>query len=152
MTGYMVSDDVCLDTTATYCANDFDFLAITSEQNFDWDGILGLSPPAPSNGPSYIKALYDSGVISEYTATFWLNLDSVGSSTATFGGVPDGATLGDTFTQELVQDLETWWTVSLGSVTLGGQNIKPSGTQYAAIDSGSSLLIMPPEDYENFLD
>ena len=68
--------------------------------DFPYDGILGLSQSNESyngNGTSYMKALYDQKVIGSNEITFWLNVDGVASSTVTFGGVPDGSSIGKTF-------------------------------------------------------
>ena len=89
-----------------------------------------------------MKALYTQSVIDKEIATFWLNLQSEGDSYVTFGGVPGDAMTGDTYTQDLIQKYDVWWTVSLGSVKLGGQSIKSSGTKYAILDTGTSLLTM----------
>lgn len=70
----------------------------------------------------------------------------------TFGGVPDAATKGETYTQDLVQQWDYWWTVTLGEVNLGGTNIKDSGAKYAILDTGTSLLTMSQADYYNFVD
>lgn len=98
LVGYIGSDQVCL--TEDMCANDFKFFVITSQEGLTgYDGILGMSPDDESqNGPSYIKALYDQGVIQEKVVTFWLNLWSDDDSYVTLGGAPPNSTVGETFT------------------------------------------------------
>ena len=73
--GYIDSDTVCLSSSGSACASDFEFVVITQEDGLNGlDGILGMSPANESqNGPSYMKALVMQGVIDEPVATFWLN-------------------------------------------------------------------------------
>lgn len=55
----MGTDYVCLSdyVGSSTCVNDFNFFIITKETGLSNDGILGLGPPYPENGPSYIAAL-----------------------------------------------------------------------------------------------
>ena len=71
--GLYVKDNVCLSSTT--CVADFEFFMIEKEEGLQGlSGILGMSPvDEEKNGPSYVKALYDAGTISEEKATFWLN-------------------------------------------------------------------------------
>ena len=65
----------------------------------------------------------------------------------TFGGEPDDATTGETHTQKLDAKNDMWWTVTLGSVEYGGENMKGSGINYAILDTGSSYLTIGQEDF-----
>ena len=127
-------------------------MVITSQSGLDgYDGILGLSPPDEAqNGPSYTKQLYEQGVIDKEQVTFWLNTYSKADltpSTVTFGGVPANATVGETFSQDLFNRYDQWWTVKMHNVEYGGQDIKNSGIGYAILDTGTSLLYLGTEDY-----
>jgi len=64
--------------------------------------------------------------------------------------VPENATKGETFTQDLYNRYDQWWTVKLHGVEYGGDDIKDSGIAYAILDSGTSLLYLGKEDYDNF--
>ena len=44
-----------------------------------------------------MKALYDQKIIGSNQITFWLNFDGVADSYVTFGGVPDGSSIGEMF-------------------------------------------------------
>lgn len=61
----MTNDNVCLvnSTASNTYTDDFDFFVITSATGMSnlFDGILGMGPPAFSNGPSYIEALISQG-------------------------------------------------------------------------------------------
>ena len=60
------------------CADNFEFLAMTKSKGLNGnDGILGFSPADESNGPSYMRALYDQGKIDEEVATFWINDEGI---------------------------------------------------------------------------
>ena len=120
--GHMDSDVTCLDRAGANCADDFEFYVITESDGLDgMDGILGLSPiNEAQNGPSYLNALYTQGVISEETATFWLNWADEALSYVTFGGMPENASTGTTYKQELDTKNDQWWTVTLGDVEYDG--------------------------------
>ena len=99
-----------------------------------------------------MKALYDQKVIGSNEITFWLNVDGVASSTVTFGGVPDGSSIGKTFSQDLVESEYDWWIVKMQDVNYGGSDIKVSGVKEAMFDTGSSHIIMDSEDYTKFIE
>lgn len=53
----VLKDKVCISKTDNdhLCAKDFKFMAITNQEGLNGaDGILGLSPAKPENGPSYV--------------------------------------------------------------------------------------------------
>jgi len=57
--------------TESTVVQDFGFFLIKWETGLSGlDGILGLSPAASGNGPSFVEALYDAGVIAEKVVTF----------------------------------------------------------------------------------
>jgi hypothetical protein len=58
LNGEILSDDVCIDPALRFCATNFTFFGITNQSGLeDLDGILGLSPIAAQNGPSFMGAL-----------------------------------------------------------------------------------------------
>ena len=149
----MASDVTCLDTSGETCAESFEFYVITKSEGLDgMDGILGLSPiNEAQNGPSYLSALYTQGVIEEETATFWLNWYDEAESYVTFGGMPESASIGATYKQDLDTKNDQWWTVTLGAVEYDGQSIKDSGIDYAILDTGTSFITMGQADYYNLI-
>ena len=136
------------------CVQDFQFFMITSQTGLNGnDGILGLSPAnEQQNGPSFIKSLYDQGTIDQEIATFWLNYNGDADSLIMLGGVPPNSTVGETFSQDLVERYDQWWTVKMHDVNYGDDGIKDSGIGYAILDTGTSLLYLGTEDYYNFVD
>jgi hypothetical protein len=66
---YVVGDDyndtVCIGTSHGNCVDGFRFLSVTDvDPNIiPLDGMIGLAPDDPSNGPSYIASLKDAGMI-----------------------------------------------------------------------------------------
>jgi hypothetical protein len=50
------------------------------------DGMLGLAPDDPMNGPSFIATLYNQGIISSKIFGLLITQASVSSSTITMGG------------------------------------------------------------------
>lgn len=103
-----------------------------------------------------MQSLYDSGAIDENTATFWFGLKDMDGekeeekSLVTLGGMPENCTRGETFTQYLNKDFSMWWTTEMDSIKYGDEEIKTSNVDYTIIDSGTSLLYLPYEDYQNF--
>lgn len=67
------------------------------------------------------------------------------------GGIPPNSTVGETFRQDLVTRYDQWWTVRMNNVELDGDDIKDSGIGYAILDTGTSLLYLGTEDYQNFV-
>ena len=60
LTGYMMADRVCLSDYSDLqtCVSNFGFFLITKQTGLGaYNGILGLSPNAGQNGPSYVGAL-----------------------------------------------------------------------------------------------
>ena len=61
-------------------------MGITKQSGIDgFDGILGLAPDDTGNGPSYISALKDSGIIDKKIISFFLSRST--GSKFSFGGV-----------------------------------------------------------------
>lgn len=91
---YVVGDDwfdtVCIGNTPSdsnaNCVKQFRFLSVTDIAPYltPMDGMLGLGPDDPSNGPSYVAALYESGVIGR--KMFGLKFGTADNSMITFGG------------------------------------------------------------------
>jgi hypothetical protein len=87
----MASDNVCLGNNTNSCVQDFAFFEITKATgSFPNNGILGLGPIYASSGPSYMQALFNSSMISEFKLSFQLNYANVTGSLANYAdfGVP----------------------------------------------------------------
>lgn len=60
-----MNDTVCVQDQNKYCVKNFRFLDIlkVKSQMAPMDGVIGLAPDDPSNGPSFIATLADQGKI-----------------------------------------------------------------------------------------
>ena len=113
-----------------------------------------MSPIDPSlnDGDSLVSALSSSDIIDSKKVTFWLNL-SPKNSTVTFGSnIPDNIRHHQTVSLNLEKKYKNWWTVSLHKINYGTTNIKGSDTNYAILDTGTSLIAIAKTDYNNFVE
>ena len=65
--------------------------------------------------------------------------------------MPNNIRKGDSVTLDLYKKYDTWWTVDLRGSHYGTTNIKASGTNYAILDTGTSLIAISNTDYNNFV-
>lgn len=67
VTGDDYKDNVCFSSSAkvSTCVSDFRFLSVFSydPRIIDMDGMAGLAPDDPANGPSFVAALYNAKLI-----------------------------------------------------------------------------------------
>jgi hypothetical protein len=66
------------------------------------------------------------------------------------GGAPTSSVVGNFATENLYSTYNTWWSVMLGGVSMGGTNIRSTTNNLAIVDTGTSLLYMLWSDYINF--
>ena len=128
------------------------------------DGILGLSPGDMSlqdderrslrgnNTNRFIENLYEQGKIQERVFSFFLseynNYREIPAFT--IGGYDiEKFAPNQTLTWNYVTD-DTYWTVKLSQVSLGDRQI-PLSTTNAILDTGTSYLAMPENEFANFL-
>jgi len=66
VTGDDYPDKVCVNNLQT-CVNPFRFISVTDldPRIIPIDGMVGLAPDDPNNGPSFVAALYDNNMISQ---------------------------------------------------------------------------------------
>lgn len=116
------------------------------------DGYFGLSPSYRNATLSLPDQLYEQGSISENKFTIWINNDAanIQSASITFGGMPEGATLGETFSMSINTAKSQWWTVSYKGLLYGSDNIYGSNIKYAIIDSGTMYINLGNQDFTNF--
>ena len=148
----MGADTVCLsDTNSESCVNNFQFFMIDSETGLNQvDGILGLSPAVDANGPSYMEALHSQGQIDEYKVSFQLNNDyQTTTNYADFGTPVASRYAGEQWHSKLVKKDDTWWTLRVNGLQLGSSDIMSGVMSYGIIDTGTSLMYLPPSDYIN---
>jgi hypothetical protein len=62
-----IIDTVCIYKKEGYCAEEFRFLSVdkVDAKMLSVDGVIGLAPDDPSNGPSFIASLHKQFIISE---------------------------------------------------------------------------------------
>lgn len=67
VTGDDYPDKVCVNNLQT-CVNPFRFISVTDldPRIIPIDGMVGLAPDDPNNGPSFVAALYDNNMISKF--------------------------------------------------------------------------------------
>jgi hypothetical protein len=107
-------DRVCMHDNNT-CVLNFRFLGVTNSQNISAiDGIIGLAPDDPSNGPSFVAQLKTDGYIDKKMFGIGLKTSS-SNANITFGSV-------DSSYSNIIwynQKYNSNWTVELWSVTIG---------------------------------
>ena len=108
---------------------------------------MGLSPIAPdkNKGSSIVEALSSADIIDKEKVTFFINTENVQSS-VTFGSVPDNIRNG-IVDLDLYEKYDNWWTVKLRGFHYGGKNMATAGTNYAILDTGTSLMAISKSDY-----
>lgn len=117
------------------------------------DGILGLSPDDPNNGPSYIAQLKDNKVIEQKIVSFFFSRAK--QSEFTFGGykqylIKEGPQE-DGFGIHWYNLIGTrYWEVEIRDLKVESQSIFSSETKIAILDSGTSMMSMPFTDFNKF--
>ena len=87
-----------------------------------------------------VQALADAKIIDSQRVTFAINFDGTASE-VTFGDEPDGIRNG-IVTLDLYSKYDQWWTVKLRGNHYGGKNIQVANTNYAILDTGTSLIAL----------
>lgn len=116
------------------------------------DGYFGLSPSFRNATLSLPDQLYEAGVISENKFTIWINNNADDSKSASmiFGGMPEGATRGESYSLSINTAKSQWWTVSYKGLLYGSDSIYGSNIKYAIIDSGTTFINLGNQDFLNF--
>ena len=151
--GKEVQDTIRLDNLTI---NKMPFCSI-KEVDFDnqdylkFSGLVGLSYSSLSKYTeiSFVKQMGLNGLIDYEIFAFYLSTE--GESEFTIGYVDLTKTKSNLMYYEVI--LREWWTISVSSVTLGGEgkNLCESVSCPAIIDSGTSLITMPFHLYKSVL-
>jgi Eukaryotic aspartyl protease len=72
------------------------------------------------------------------------------SNYADFGETVSSRYVGDFWHAKLVKKDNTWWTLPLNDFAYNSNSIMTGVMKYAIVDTGTSLLYIPPNDYANF--
>ncbi len=112
------------------------------------DGMLGLGPDDPSNGPSFVAEIANQGIVTH--KMFGLIMSQKGVSEITFGGYDEtwmkyrGIDI-DYFPQTNA----TRWEIELRDVKMMTKSFW-QGTTKAVIDSFYKVITLPTAEFSNF--
>nr|AHZ33698.2 pepsin [Chelon labrosus] len=113
------------------------------------DGILGLA--FQSIAADYVVPVFynkiKQGLVSQPMFSVYLSGNSEESSEVFFGGVDSSHYTGEIKWIPLSSD--TYWQISMDSVTINGQTVACSGGCQAIIDTGTSMIVGPTTDINN---
>ncbi|KAF3097879.1 hypothetical protein TWF569_011461 [Orbilia oligospora] len=120
--------------------------------NFPVDGILGLGFPSASilKVPTFIENLISHNVISKHIFGAYLHrtADNKNGGTITFGGIDASRIEGGVEALKYydVNTTTSLWSIRLSDVVLDGQNANFQEGRNVIIDTGTALILIPPED------
>ncbi|XP_040465603.1 pepsin A-like [Falco naumanni] len=116
-----------------------------------FDGILGLAFPsiASSGATPVFDNMMSEGLVAKDLFSVYLSRDGQSGSFVLFGAIdPYYTTNGISW---IPLSAETYWQITMDSVSIGGEIAAcPSGCQ-AIVDTGTSLLAVPPTALNNIL-
>ncbi|KAM9605977.1 LOW QUALITY PROTEIN: pepsin A-5 [Morphnus guianensis] len=117
-----------------------------------FDGILGLAfPSISSSGATPVfDNMMSEGLVAKDLFSVYLSRDGKRGSFVLFGGIdPHYTTNGISW---IPLSAETYWQISMDSVSIGGEPVACSFGCQAIVDTGTSLLAMPNRALSNILD
>ncbi|XP_036993671.2 pepsin A-like [Artibeus jamaicensis] len=114
-----------------------------------FDGILGLAfPSISSSGATPVfDNIWDQGLVSQDLFSVYLSSNDESESVVMFGGIDSSYYTGSLNWVPL--SAETYWQITVDSVTMNGKTIACSGSCQAIIDTGTSLLAGPTNAIAN---
>ncbi|XP_045710684.1 pepsin A [Phyllostomus hastatus] len=114
-----------------------------------FDGILGLAYPsiAASGATPVFDNIWDQGLISQDLFSVYLSSNDQSGSVVMFGGIDSSYYTGNLNWVPLSS--ETYWQITVDSITMNGQAIACSGGCQAIVDTGTSLLAGPTNAIAN---
>lgn len=161
-------DNVCLtnhakDPLGNTCIFDFEFLAITHQFKFEYQGVFGISPTNLTNeGPSYLQALKRAGKIDEAIISFSLGHKSdlykeEFASYVIFGGIDDSAYIGDLYRFYLATPY--YWAPQIDGIAYDNKLFdsidkasKFNNDNIAIFDTGAAYIHIPTKYYDILVD
>uniref|UniRef100_A0A7I4YID4 Peptidase A1 domain-containing protein n=1 Tax=Haemonchus contortus TaxID=6289 RepID=A0A7I4YID4_HAECO len=161
--GSLYSDIVCFDTEPKHCFRQ-EFVCAEYVLGSDGtipDGTLGMAWPLASQGDitTPLEHLFaNKTACPEAVFAFWLNrnyLDDDEGGELTLCGTDPSRYQGNITWVQLYG--EFYWEVLLGGITVGAESGNPypleiPGNFMAAVDSGTSFIVGPPENIQEILD
>uniref|UniRef100_A0A670Z8T6 pepsin A n=1 Tax=Pseudonaja textilis TaxID=8673 RepID=A0A670Z8T6_PSETE len=114
-----------------------------------FDGILGLAYPrlSASGATPVFDNMMSEGLVSQDLFSVFLSSDGQQGSFVMFGGIDSSYYTGSLNWVPLSAEL--YWQITLDSITVNGQTIACSGGCQAIVDTGTSLLVGPPNGIAN---
>ncbi|XP_072522703.1 pepsin A-like [Salminus brasiliensis] len=109
------------------------------------DGILGLAYPrlSASNAQPVFDNMVQQGLVQDYFSVY-LSSNSQTGSEVVFGGSDPNHYTGSLVWIPLSS--ETYWQITMDSVTVNGQVVACNGGCQAIVDTGTSLIVGPNSD------
>ncbi|KAM6951187.1 pepsin A-like [Aplochiton taeniatus] len=110
------------------------------------DGILGLAYPrlAASGATPVFDNMMSENLVSSDIFGVYLSRNSAQGSEVTFGGVDSNHYTGQIAWIPL--SAETYWQITVDSITINGQVVACNGGCQAIVDTGTSLIAGPTQD------
>ncbi|XP_077675975.1 pepsin A-like [Eretmochelys imbricata] len=114
-----------------------------------FDGILGLAfPSISSSGATPVfDNMMNEGLVSQDLFSVYLSSNDRTGSFVMFGGIDSSYYSGSL--NWIPLSSESYWEITMDSVTMNGETIACSGGCRAVIDTGTSLLAGPPSGISN---
>ncbi|XP_029114792.1 pepsin A-like [Scleropages formosus] len=121
----------------------------TFMQYMQADGILGLAfPSISSSGATPVfDNMMSEGLVSQNLFSVYLSSDSENGSLVIFGGIDSSYYTGNITWIPL--SAETYWQITMDSMTINGTTVACSGGCQAVVDTGTSLIVGPSSDIQN---
>ncbi|KAJ8399763.1 hypothetical protein AAFF_G00408680 [Aldrovandia affinis] len=113
------------------------------------DGIMGLAFPSisASGATPVFDNIMKQGLVSQDVFSFYLSSKTKRGSMLTFGGIDPSYYTGSITWIPLSS--ETYWQITMDSVTINGNTVACNGGCQAIVDTGTSLIIGPSNDINN---
>merc|ERR1711923_494038 len=151
MSGFLSSDTCCV---AGVCVTDQTFAEATHEPGLaflaaQFDGILGIAFPGISvkGGTPVFNNMVEQGVVDSPVFSFWLNRnpDEDLGGVMVLGGSDPSLYEGDMTYVDVAA--ATYWQINMDGLALGDNSgLGCNGGCVGIVDTGSSLLVGPPEE------
>ncbi|CDW83892.1 eukaryotic aspartyl protease family protein [Stylonychia lemnae] len=151
--GYKSQDQVCLEKNKPEtCIINYNFLAVdqaTDLSGLQCDGIIGLAPSTQfTQSDLFIDKLFMNGIINERVFSISFGGQDE-KSKIIFGGYDlKYARENQSLTWNTLVDIN-YWTLQLNSAKIGNYQFKLD-TNKVIIDSGTSYILMPTDDFSEF--
>uniref|UniRef100_A0A452HSL2 pepsin A n=1 Tax=Gopherus agassizii TaxID=38772 RepID=A0A452HSL2_9SAUR len=121
----------------------------TAFEYSEFDGILGLAFPSisASGATPVFDNMMNEGLVSQDLFSVYLSSDEQSGSFVMFGGIDSSYYSGSL--NWIPLSAETYWEITMDSITINGETIACSGGCQAIIDTGTSLLAGPSTGISN---